>query len=148
MGSAEFTKICSQYGVTRGDITVSEARDKNLGITQFVARCYSEVLGRKADTGGLNSWCKFILDSANKKQAAIKVASDGFFNSKEYLNKNTSNDEYVRTLYRTFLGREADQAGYNDWMKKLNSGTDRKTVMMGFANSAEFAKIMASYGIK
>ena len=148
VGSAEFAKICKNYGITVGTITLTEARDQNLGITQFVSRCYSEVLGRKADVGGLNNWCGKILNAANKKQAAIDMASNGFFHSREYLNKNTTDDEYVRTLYRTFLGREADTGGYNGWMKKLASGTSRDTVLMGFANSAEFASIMAKYGIK
>ncbi len=146
--SVEFTKVCDRYGVTRGTITLSEARDKNLGVTQFVGRCYQEVLGRKADTGGLNSWCNFILSSRSMKQGAIQVASDGFFYSKEYLNKNTSNEDYVYTLYRTFLGRDPDFNGYTDWSSKLTNGTDRKEVLKGFANSAEFAKIMESYGIR
>ncbi|MBR4445036.1 MAG: DUF4214 domain-containing protein, partial [Solobacterium sp.] len=101
-----------------------------------------------AEVGGLNDWCKRILTASNRKQAAIDAASNGFFHSPEYMNKHTNNDQYVRTLYRTFLGREADQGGYNNWMKALNSGTSRDEVMKGFANSAEFAKIMAKYGIQ
>ena len=148
VGSREFAKICADYGITVGEIVLTEPRDQNIGITQFVSRCYQEVLGRKADKGGLNTWCKKILTAADKKQAAIDMASTGFFHSREYLNKNTTNDEYVKTLYRTFLGREADTGGYNNWMKKLASGTSRDTVLMGFANSTEFANIMAKYGIK
>ena len=148
IGSREFGNICTDYGIERGTITLTEARDQNLGITQFVSRCYSEVLGRKADKGGLNNWCSKILNASNKKQAAINMASNGFFHSREYLNKNSTNDEYVRTLYRTFFGREADTGGYNNWMNKLKAGTSRDTVLMGFANSKEFVNIMAKYGIK
>ena len=148
IASREFSKICADYGITVGSISLTEARDQNQGITEFVSRCYSEVLGRKADTGGLNDWCNRILTASSRKQAAINAASNGFFHSAEYLNKHTTNDQYVRTLYRTFLGREADQGGYNDWMNKLRTGTSRDSVMKGFANSTEFANIMAKYGIK
>ena len=148
IASREFSKICADYGITVGSISLTEPRDKNQGITEFVSRCYSEVLGRKADTGGLNDWCNRILTASSRKQAAINAASNGFFHSEEYMNKHTSNDQYVRTLYRTFLGREADQGGYNDWMNKLRTGTSRDSVMKGFANSTEFANIMAKYGIK
>ena len=127
---------------------LSEARDKNLGITKFVSRCYSEVLGRKADTGGLNNWCGKILAAKNQKQEAINTASNGFFHSAEFIKKNTTNEQYVTILYKTFLGREPDTGGFNNWVNKLKSGTSRDTVMMGFANSTEFAKIMESYGIK
>ena len=140
--------FCCPSVTTLGSINLTEPRDRNQGITEFVSRCYSEVLGRKADTGGLNDWCNRILTASSRKQAAINAASTGFFHSAEYLNKHTSNDQYVRTLYRTFLGREADQGGYNDWMNKLRTGTSRDSVMKGFANSTEFAKIMAKYGIK
>ena len=146
--SEEFTKLCTAYGIKRGDITLTEARDKNLGITRFISRCYTEVLEREAEPAGLNDWCGRILRAWNQKQTAINIASNGFFHSREYLNKNTSDDQYVRTLYRTFLGREAEEAGYNDWMNRLKSGVSRDTVLMGFAYSPEFAIIMQSYGIR
>ena len=95
----------------------------------------------------MNNWCRKILEAADKKQEAINTASNGFFQSPEYIAKNTSNDKYVKTLYRTFLGREADTGGYNNWMKKLAEGTSRDEVMNGFACSQEFANIVASYGL-
>jgi hypothetical protein len=147
IGSREFANICMDYGIERGTIKLTEARDQNLGITQFVSRNYSEVLGRKADVGGLNNWCKKILTAADKKQEAINTASNGFFHSPEFLNKNHSNEKYVTILYRTFLNREPDTGGYNDWLKKLKNGTSRDEVLNGFAYSPEFAKLMAKYGI-
>ncbi|MBR4444650.1 MAG: Ig-like domain-containing protein [Solobacterium sp.] len=148
IASREFAKICADYGITVGSINLTEPRDQNQGITALVSRCYNEVLGRKAEVKGLNSWCSHVLNASNRKETAIVMASNGFFHSVEYLNKHTSNDQYVRTLYRTFLGREADQGGYNNWMNALNSGTTRDTVMRGFAYSKEFADIMAKYGIR
>ena len=55
-----------------------------------------------------------------------------------------SNSEKVR--YRTFLDREADPDGLNAWVQALQQGSDRDTVAAGFANSPEFAAIMAKYG--
>gem|GEM_PF-2881743 len=146
--STEFKRICDDYGIIVGTIEGVEPRDVNQGITEFVSRCYKEVLGRKGDPDGLNYWCEKIVFVSNKKQAAIDTASHGFFHSAEYLNKHTTNDQYVRTLYRTFLGREADTGGYNYWMNKLKAGTSRDSVLNGFAYSTEFANIMAKYGIK
>ena len=147
-GSKEFHTLCSNYGITAGTIKLTEARDQNYGITSFVARCYTKALERKFDAGGLNTWCKKILAAANKKQAAIDTASNGFFHSAEFVNKNHTNEKYVTILYRTFLGREPDTGGFTNWVNKLKNGTSRDAVLMGFANSAEFAKIMADYGIK
>ena len=146
--SSEFRKICEDFGVERGTITLTEARDQNIGITKFVSRCYSEVLGRRGDAGGLNNWCSKILSASDKKKAAINVATSSFFHSTEFRNRNTTNEEFVVICYRTFLGRDPDTGGYNSWLNKLNSGTSRDSVMMGFANSKEFTNIMAMYGIQ
>ena len=145
--SNEFTGLCNDFGITRGSIILTEPRDQNLGITKFVSRCYSEVLGRKADTGGLNGWCEKILNAPDRKQEAINTASNGFFHSPEFIGKNTTDEQYVTILYKTFLGREPDAGGFANWVNKLKNGVSRDTVLMGFANSAEFAKIMADYGI-
>lgn len=145
--SQEFGLICAGYGITSGQIYSNQARDVNYGITSFVARCYTKVLEREFDEDGMNSWCQSLLDANDKRLHAENVASNGFFHSQEYLNKNTSNEEYVNTLYRTFLGREADPAGYADWKGKLDAGVNRDEVLYGFSRSAEFAEIMASYGL-
>ena len=148
VASEEFNNVCNSYGVTRGSIGVSEGRDLNIGITRFVVRLYQNVLNRNPDIGGLNGWCKMINGASQKKSTAIQVAVDGFFHSKEFKNRNTSNSAYVNILYKTFLNRAADTGGYNNWMNKLRSGTSRDEVLKGFANSQEFANLMAGYGIK
>ena len=146
--SKEFTAICNKYKVTKGNMTVDEARSKNYGITSFVARCYTKALGRKYDVNGLNDWCSKLLSSSNVKQAAINVAGNGFFNSQEFKNKKLDNTQYIKVLYQTFLGREYDKNGLNYWLKELSSGKSKDFVLNGFANSKEFSNIMASYGIK
>ncbi|GEM_PF-3403508 len=145
--SPEFAATCAKFGVNKGTINVTEARDQNYGITSFTVRCYKYVLDRKFDVSGLNDWCSKILKASSRKQAAIDMASTGFYHSPEYIKKNTSNDEYVTSLYWTFLGRKPDKGGYTDWMNKLSNGTSRDEILHGFAYSPEFAKIMASYGI-
>ena len=146
--SNEFTAICKKFGVTRGSLKLTDPRDQNYGITSFVARCYTKALGRKYDEGGLKNWINQILYASDRKQAAIDTASTGFFHSQEFRNKNLSNTEYVKVLYRTFLGREYDEPGLKDWVGQLNSGKkNRDQVMNGFAYSKEFNKIMADYGL-
>ena len=148
VGSQEFAGICSSYGIEKGTIPLSDPRDINYGVTSFVARCYTETLGRKYDQGGLINWCNYILSASNRKEQAIKTASDGFFHSKEFKNKKLSNTEYVKVLYRTFLGREYDESGLKYWVNHLKNKTKtRDEVLYGFAYSQEFSAIMAKYGL-
>ncbi|MBR2067078.1 MAG: DUF4214 domain-containing protein, partial [Solobacterium sp.] len=144
--SNEFGNICAEYGVEKGAIEAPEARDQNEGITEFVARCYDKVLGRKYDVAGLNYWCEKILSQADKKAAAGDAASKGFFTSNEYVAKNASDEDFIKTCYRTFLDREAEAQGLAFWKKEIAKG--REHVLKGFASSNEFAKIMARYGIQ
>lgn len=63
----------------------------------------------------------------------------GFIFSQEYKDKNTSNEEYVETLYTTFLGREADTESLKGWTEVLDKGSkSREEVFNGFSRSIEF----------
>ena len=145
--SPEFTNICKNYGVTKGNVELDENRDKNIGVTEFIARCYTKALGRAFDVDGLNYHTGVINSSPNKKQTAVNIASGGFFNSPEFLNKHTKDDEFIKICYRTFLGREAEPSGLQFYREELKK-YPRNTILQGFANSPEFTNIMAQYGIK
>lgn len=143
--SNEYNEICGSYGINRGNVEITEGRSRNAGVSAFVDRLYKKCLGRGYDEGGINNWCNLICD---KKWSVNKVSTDGFFFSKEFLEKNTSNEEYVRILYETFLGREPDQAGYDMWVGILNRGEkSRQDVLYGFAESKEFGEIKATFGL-
>ena len=141
--SAEYTKICDAYGITRGSVTLTQARDQNPNLTMYVSRLYTQALGRAYDVDGLNHWCKTI-------QAGVKTpqeVAESFINSKEFQNKNLSNTEYIKTLYRTFMGREYDQAGLDHWISEMNNGCSRQNILSRFAGSKEFRNIQASFGL-
>ena len=142
--SQEFTQICNEYGINRGTITTGRYRDKNQGLTSFVNRLYTQILGRKAETTGLNERCRIIL---GKYLTAKQVASKGFFHSQEFLNKKVSDEEYVKICYKTFLDREPDKAGLDDWVDQLKNGATRDYIIEGFANSQEFLGIIDKYGL-
>ncbi len=145
VGSEEFANLCASYGIQPGTFGLTEERDKNAGVTKFVSRLYTQALGRSYDVAGLNDWCGKI--NANPSRANIlDVSTNGFFNSQEFTNKNLDNTEFVKALYRTFLGREYDDAGLADWVGQLDRGENtRDGVINGFANSQEFSNIMAQY---
>ena len=151
--SDEFKAICSNCGINSGDENsvsgfsdiLARYRNVNPNVTKFVARCYLKALGRAYDTAGLDSWCKLILENTVTPR---NVAANGFFHSDEFINKNTSNGEYVSILYQTFLGRDLDQAGYELWVGLLDRNEwTRDQVLDGFAESDEFATILASFGL-
>lgn len=140
--SAEFGNLCNTYEIQRGTVTLTEDRDQNYNVTRFVARNYTEFLGRNYDVDGLNDWSGRINSGYGMGNVAY-----GFVFSQECINMNLSNSDYVKMLYRGIFGREYDEAGLNDWVNQMNNGTSRETVFWGFANSQEFANMVASYGL-
>ncbi|MCM1082021.1 MAG: DUF4214 domain-containing protein [Clostridium sp.] len=140
--STEYTNICNDYGIERGTVTLTQPRDMNVNMTKYVNRLYTYVLDRNGETDGLNDWCRALQ---NKLYTPIQVA-DYFVLSKEFKAKNLSDEEYIKVLYRAFLGREYDEAGLNTWLNELRSGKSRETVLQGFTGSIEFRGIMADFG--
>ena len=150
--STEFAGICNSAGISAGQMSdivgmtdiLNRYRNRNINLTEFVSRCYTKALGRAGDIAGIDSWCMQILTGAWSPR---NVAA-GFIHSDEFLAKNTTNAEYVSILYRTFLGRELDAPGAETWVGVLDRNEwTRDAVLDGFANSDEFAGILAGFGL-
>ena len=144
INSTEWANLCLLYGVRSGGTGVPNIEvEPNQQTIDFATRLYTTCLGRAADQNGLRAWARQL---ANQRDTGTGAAR-GFFFSSEFTGQNVSNDEYVNRLYRTFMGREADEAGFNAWVAQLNEGVSREEVFEGFAQSPEFTGICASYGI-
>ena len=109
----------------------------------YVARIYTKALGRAAEPAGLNYW---VGEINAKRRTPVQVAEEFFF-APEFVNKKLSNTEYVKVLYRTFMGREYDKGGLDYWVARLNKGESRKSVLEAFAGCPEFRKIVKSFGL-
>jgi RHS repeat-associated protein len=59
------------------------------------------------------------------------------FTSQEYLNRNRSDHDFVYDLYKAYLYREPDQAGWDFWTSQVPPN-GRDNVRLGFALSPEF----------
>lgn len=140
--SVQFQNLCAEYGIQSGSVTLTEARDLNRGVTQFVSRNYTKALGRTVDIEGLNTWCNEILNGMPPENVVW-----GFVFSDEFIAKNLSDDEFVNTMYATYFNRAADSEGYNVWMNLLAKGGTREDVVNGFSGAEEFHNLVASFNL-
>ena len=127
-----------EYGLVFSAIAPSE------GITEFVTRFYNLILDREPDAAGLNTWTTLLTMGERTGVGA----AEGFILSDEFLNKEMSNEEFIKIMYRTFLGREADEGGLATWMNLMAQGYQKKFIFSGFANSDEFQTVCDGYGIE
>lgn len=109
----------------------------------FVTRLYSLTLEREPDSGGLNYWVGEL--KAGRKTGA--EVSQNFIFSKEFVQKDIPDSEFLDIMYRAFFNREPDEGGKNYWLGKINEGYNRKYILANFVNSKEFNEICSTYGI-
>ena len=106
--------------------------DGNAGMAY---RIYQAAFNRTPDNEGLKFWIA-QLDNG----AALQGIANGFIQSAEFTalyGPNPSNGDFVTRLYSNVLHRAAEQSGYNWWLNKLDSGTTKTEVLIGFSESAE-----------
>ncbi len=142
VNSVEFDDLCTYYGISRG-VLREDGNALNPGIVLFAKRLYTKVLGREGDKSGVEYWAMQLADGISTPEEAAR----NFFFGDEYLAKNTSDADYIRALYLTFMDREADVSGLEYWKGMLSSGVSRESALAGFAASPEFRTIMVEYGL-
>ena len=140
--STEWCNLCAYYNVKSGAPN-AKAEKASSNALKFATRLYTECLGREPDEDGLLFWA---LRLTNLESSGYEAAK-GFFESKEFANKNVDDETYVKLLYRTFMGRDYDQGGLEFWLGHLSTDMNRLQVLQGFAQSQEFTNICNEYGI-
>ncbi|MCQ2532821.1 MAG: DUF4214 domain-containing protein, partial [Saccharofermentans sp.] len=113
------------------------------GVQGFCERLYTCALDRGFDDSGIKTWVG-VLESGQMNGAEVAA---GFFFSEEFQKAQLSDEEFVKRLYKTFMNREPDAAGYNTWINYMREGHSRREVFDGFINSTEWANICLRYGI-
>jgi len=141
--SSEYTGICSETGITRGTVALDSYRDKNPQLTMFISRMYLEALGRAPEIPGLEYYAeKLILGEVSPVQV-----SQNFIISPEFESRNLSDSEFIKVIYRTFMGREFDEGGLQYHLNRLANHTSREDILRGFAFSPEFENIRKGFGL-
>ena len=142
VNSQEFDNLCDSFGIDNKAVQVN-TNSTGTGVRGYVLRMYTKALNREGEQAGVEDWTNRINTRAMSPEAVAK----SFFFSQEFANRHLSNEDYVETLYQTFMDRPSDAGGKQYWMNKLNSGMSRQQVLEGFSRSEEFSKIMKRYGL-
>ena len=142
--SVEFDGVCSSCGITAGFYTPDYPIEQVNQVNLFVERMYKTCLGRLGDQGGQQTWVQGLLDGTYSGTGC----AENFIKSTEYVKLGLDDEEYVENLYKSFMGRDSDEAGKEAWVEGLQNGTlTRDQVFAGFANSTEFEGICNVYAI-
>ncbi|MGZ8887796.1 MAG: DUF4214 domain-containing protein, partial [Nitrososphaeraceae archaeon] len=106
----------------------------------FVKRLYQRSLNIDPDQTTIDNW-------ANKLAAETISYADmvrGIIISKQFNDRNLTNEQYVDVLYKAVLDRNPDSIGAAHWLGQLKV-LDRKAVLDYFLTSAEFKNLVNQY---
>lgn len=105
----------------------------------FLTDVYSSLLGRAADAEGVATWQAQFEAGATRGEVIGAIAGSAEA-------ANVSNEDFVSALYTSALGRDAEEAGLNNWVSQLASGASRTEVADSIYSSAESnSKINADF---
>jgi RHS repeat-associated protein len=118
-------------------------------VADFVTAFYSGALDRNPFTSELLQWTEALTQAQSRGTTPLLGAAQNMahtiFNSTEYTNLGTSNQDYVRDLYEAFLQRDpdGDPGGVGFWVGEVVSH-GRAQVLLGFKLSSEFTDKVAA----
>ena len=144
LNSEEFKNLCEKLGIEPGSYKSDELPDLYPHVAGFVARLYKLCLDRDYDQAGLNAWVTVLVT----KQATGSKVAKNFFHSKEFANRELSDDDFVTVAYRTLLDRYPEAAGFSNWVNALKNGAKRDDLIDLFLLEKEFENICNTYGIE
>ena len=122
-------------------VVLSPEEIREMSMTNFVENLYLNALGRAYDSNGKTHW----IDSIHNGATGTEVVW-GIFHSEEFLARNLSNEDYVRTLYRVFCNNSnPDAANVASMAASLENGTTRDQLFNQFAATEDWASVCAYY---
>jgi hypothetical protein len=109
--------------------------------SQFIAKQYSEALGRAPDPASWQAGTDFFL-SRGCSAATLRSFATGLFASTEYSGKRYTAAERTLTVYRAILSREPDPTGLAYWTGPLGRGATAQEMAGELAKSEEFDSLV------
>jgi hypothetical protein len=99
-----------------------------------LVRLYVAYFKRLPDLGGMNYWLGKLDGGMKLDQVSAKFAASSEFKTKY---GNTTNTQFVKLVYSNVFNRQPDASGLAYWVKKLDQGMSRGTVLTNFSESSE-----------
>ena len=133
------------YKYTESSTTITNTTEPEVKTQEaFIERMYSNALGRGSDAEGLNYW-KTEIESGRVDASDL---ARGFLCSKEFLEKDMKNDDFVDQVYMIAFGRHAEDEGKKYWVDRLENGLTRDQLIQNVLDCPEWCNLCATYGIK
>ena len=105
-------------------------------VSGVVFRLYNAAFARLPDAEGLENW----INGNSSGGMTYATSAQEFSSSQEFQNRygvNTTNTQYITTLYNNVLERSPDAAGLANYQSLLANGKARGALLLDFSESPE-----------
>ena len=127
-------KVINKNGSTTNN-TVND-----IGKYLLIAQIYNYLLHQNPASNNEQNLTAWVKSCSDMKSCLAQIGTVAINEIKD------SNEEFIKNIYKSILGREADTSGLNSWVNSLNNGTTRSSVLNGFIASEEAIKIYSLWG--
>lgn len=128
----EYTKKSSTINDVVEEVQIKETKD-NLPTQSEVAKLYVATFNRAPDSAGLEYW-------VSSGMTLPKIA-ESFFDQPETKNlypSNTSNRNFIQSVYQNLFNREPDSSGWDYWEDELDRGSfSKNSFILAVINGAQ-----------
>ncbi|SKA87576.1 Beta-N-acetylglucosaminidase [Clostridium sp. USBA 49] len=143
LNSPEFSNQCVELGIKKGTIFLTDPIDIRPDAVNFITSLYKNALNRVPDDNGLRFYVSVI---ANNKITGSALA-EAFLLCPEFINRNVSNDEFIKIIYKSFYNREPNEIDLKSWTNLLNNGYTRRRLIASIVYTDEFKNNITKYKI-
>ena len=105
-------------------------------VSGVVFRLYNAAFARLPDANGLENW----INGNSSGGMTYATSAQEFSSSQEFKNRygaNTTDTQYITTLYNNVLERSPDKAGLANYQNLLANGKTRGALLLDFSESPE-----------
>ena len=105
-------------------------------VSGVVFRLYNAAFARLPDANGLENW----INGNSSGGMTYATSAQEFSSSQEFKNRygaNTTDTQYITTLYNNVLERSPDKAGLANYQNLLANGKERGALLLDFSESPE-----------
>ena len=129
------------YALAVAALEAAQSKAASFEPGSFVSGLYQAILGRSADSGGLD----YYTAQMQAGTSASRVAAE-MFGSGEYAARQIDAASLIDDLYRAVLNREPDEAGLAYWTAQVSAGTTAAEIAARMFASTEYSGIKAVRG--
>lgn len=141
--SKEFSALCESYGIVRGEVVLTENRDKNYELTSLMTQLYKECLGYKPEGEELNNKIGQLF---NKELSCLDMVI-AFFDSSFYQTKNKDAEAFIADVYNLVLRRQPSEEEISIGVEHVTAAS-RETAINRILLMKEFSEKCDNYNIE